>query len=295
MKKKEFINHIFSSIKEIKCFIFRRKKNLPKLIWLDFVDTLKGFGRLITFRRKKTDGWVENIKIVVYAFLLAMIFRSFLFEPFHIPSSSMYPTLVEGDYVFVSKYSYGYSRYSFPGGIPFFKGRILGGEPKRGDVVVFRYPSNPKINYIKRLIGVPGDQIQMRNGILYINNQKVSKEYQDMYTLPKAVKTTFFEMKEVPMYKETLPNGKKYLVLDMLNIDADNTVVFNVPKGYYFFLGDNRDNSQDSRFMVNGGLVPEANLIGKAKIVLISSSEPFWQLWKFYKMFRFKRFFNGIE
>jgi len=283
MKKNNIISHIYR-IFTGRFFWFSKK---PQLSFHTHIKIHK--------RKKQKDFIQENFKVMACALALAIVFRSFLFEPFHIPSSSMYPTLIEGDYIFVSKFSYGYSKYSFPFGIPFFKGRIFEKKPERGDVIVFRYPENPRINYIKRVVGLPGDKIQMKNGFLYVNDVKVPKIYEGDFTLPKPVKTPFAELNKAPMYKETLPNGKTYGVLDMFDIEQDNTKVYEVPQNYYFFLGDNRDNSQDSRFMKNNGYVSAENLVGKADVIFFSSSEPLWKIWKFYKTLRFKRFFNGVD
>lgn len=238
------------------------------------------------------QGRFETIKTIAVAVALAVIFRSFLFEPFHIPSGSMKDTLLVGDFIFVSKYSYGYSRYSFPLGLPLFEGRVGGNrEPERGDIVVFRLPREPHIDYIKRLIGMPGDTIQMKNGVLHINGQAV----------PKVREADFIEhqpghvnrIRHVPKYRETLPNGVSYYVLDS---EADNIVddtgVYTVPEGHYFFMGDNRDNSIDSRFTDDVGYVPAENLVGPARVIAISveEGESLLAFWKWGSSLRFERF-----
>jgi signal peptidase I len=211
----------------------------------------------------------ELIKTLILAFVFALVFRSFAYEPFHIPSGSMKSNLLIGDYIFISKFSYGYSRYSFPLGLIPFEGRIFASQPKRGDIVVFRPPRRPGDDFIKRLIGLPGDRIQMKDGLLYINDKPVEKEYVDDWTdedLPAA--NAVFKR-----YRETLPEGKSYLTLyKPLPDPADNTKVFVVPEGHYFMMGDNRDNSQDSRFPNPVGFVPEENLVGRAELILFSWS-----------------------
>jgi signal peptidase I len=230
------------------------------------------------------------IKTLVIALVCAGIVRSFFFEPFHIPSSSMKPNLLIGDYLFVAKYSYGYSRYSFPFGLNIFEGRIFNKSPKRGDVAVFRLPSNPSINYIKRIIGLPGDKIQMINGVLYINGLEVKKTYEkDFIDLDGEKETTLKESKEI------LPEGKELFTLDQRpDAEQDNTGIFEVPLGHYFMMGDNRDNSQDSRFLAQVGYVPEENLVGRATIIFFSNSKPTWQIWHWPKSIRLGRLLKTV-
>jgi signal peptidase I len=217
--------------------------------------------------QKKSGGLGETISVIVQALLLALVIRTFLFQPFSIPSGSMRPTLLEGDYLFVTKWAYGYSRYSFPFSPPIFSGRIWGSEPERGDVVVFKYPPDPSLDYIKRVIGLPGDRVQMRGGELYLNGEAVEREL-----VGQIDNRDITEMaRPVDVYRETLPNGVSYDTLDLSpNSIGDNTREFVVPYGHYFMMGDNRDNSTDSRFSV--GFVPEDHLVGRANIIFFSIS-----------------------
>lgn len=243
----------------------------------------------------KTQGKYENIKTILIAVSLAIIFRSFLFEPFHIPSGSMKDTLQIGDFIFVSKYSYGYSRYSFPLGLPIFEGRKLAfEEPKRGDIIVFRPPYNTRIDYIKRLIGLPGDTIQVRGGMLYINNEPVKLERMSDYmeTENKQDEQTTRHMRR---YNETLPNGVVHSVLDDFpNGEVDDTEIYRVPEGHYFFMGDNRDHSVDSRYLDKVGFVPAENLVGRAEVVVASVEEgkSLLAFWDWPSSFRPGRFWK---
>ena len=208
----------------------------------------------------------ETVKTLVIAVLLALLFRSLVFEPFHIPSGSMKSNLLIGDYLFVTKFSYGYSHYSFPFGLAPISGRIFKSEPKRGDIVVFRPPGQSGTDFIKRLIGLPGDRIQMRAGQLYINDRPVPKQYVDDWADPDTP-----DSPPLGRYRETLPEGKSFLTLyEKIPLPADDTEVYTVPPGRYFFMGDNRDHSRDSRFADPVGFVPEENLIGRADLVLFS-------------------------
>jgi signal peptidase I len=229
----------------------------------------------------KKDGF---IKTFLWALLCAVILRSFFFEPFHIPSSSMYPNLLIGDYIFVNKYTYGYSRYSFPLGLDLFEGRVFKNTPQRGDIAVFRLPSQPSINYVKRLIGLPGDNIQMRNGVLFINDQEVKKTFEGDAFEEKTNKKTAFQK-----YSEILPNGKKINTYNRDNTPQDNTGIYIVPAGHYFFMGDNRDDSQDSRFLNFVGYVPEQNLVGRASIVFFSNPNSIFDLSAWINTIRFER------
>ena len=242
--------------------------------------------------KAKTSGGIgETISVIVQALLLALVIRSFLFQPFSIPSGSMRPTLLEGDYLFVSKYSYGYSKHSFPFSPPLFSGRIWGAEPTRGDVIVFKFPPNPSLDYIKRLIGMPGDKIQMKDGALYINDVAVPRE--------KTRQIDDFDVTQehraVDVYRETLPNGVSFDTLDLGETVGDNTREFIVPEGHYFMMGDNRDNSSDSRFSV--GFVPYDNLEGRATTVFfsIAGGHSPLEFWTWPTQLRFNRFFNWVH
>jgi signal peptidase I len=243
--------------------------------------------------KKKEEGesWLETVKTVVYALLIALVIRTFLFQPFNIPSGSMENTLLIGDYLFVEKYAYGYSRYSFPFGLAPIPGRIFESVPKRGDVIVFKLPRDDSTDYIKRLIGLPGDRIQMINDRLYINEKIVPEKRVADY----VENIDGFEH-HVPRYKETLPNGETHYILDRdPDGPADNTDVYIVPPGHYFMMGDNRDNSDDSRAGV--GYVPAANLVGKAEFIFFSTNGTarFWEFWKWPWTVRYERLFTVID
>ena len=248
-----------------------------------------------TGAEKQEESWVETVKTIVYALLIALVIRTFLFQPFNIPSGSMKDTLLVGDYLFVEKYSYGYSRYSFPWGLgplgDLWKGRILFTPPKRGDVVVFKLPSDPSIDYIKRVIGLPGDRIQMINDRLYINGKIVPEK-----RISDFVETIDGYKRHVTRYREYLPGGKVHDILDLeTNGPYDNTGVYVVPPGHYFMMGDNRDNSDDSRAGV--GYVPAENLVGKAEFIFFSTNGKahFWQFWDWPWTIRWNRLFTVID
>ncbi|MDB5600730.1 MAG: signal peptidase, partial [Xanthobacteraceae bacterium] len=194
--------------------------------------------------KRKEGGFAETVRVVFHALIIALVIRTFLFQPFNIPSGSMKETLLVGDYLFVSKYSYGYSHYSLPFSPPLFSGRILGSPPERGDVVVFRLPKEDSTDYIKRVIGTPGDRIQMIDGLLHINGEPVKRQrIDDFIETEEGGRTT-----RVKRWRETLPNGVSYTSLDLIdNGYNDNTPVYTVTPGNYFMMGDNRDNSTDSR------------------------------------------------
>ena len=234
---------------------------------------------------KKKESWLEVFKTVVYALLIAGVIRSFIFQPFNIPSGSMEATLLVGDYLFVSKLSYGYSRASFPFGIIPMTGRVWSAQPERGDIVVFKTPMDNKTDFIKRLIGLPGDRIQMQYGTLYLNGKAIPKVAVEPYVESVAGYET-----RVSRFRETLPNGVSYNVLDREPAgNLDTTDVFIVPEGHYFMMGDNRDNSDDSRAGV--GFVPFENLVGKAQIIFFShnSSARIWELWRWPFAIRYER------
>ena len=242
--------------------------------------------------RKKSGGLGETVSVIVQALLLALVIRTLFFQPFSIPSGSMRPTLLEGDYLFVTKWAYGYSHYSLPFSPDIFSGRIWGSEPQRGDVVVFKFPPNPSIDYIKRVIGLPGDKIQMRDGELFINGVAVPRE-----KIGQIENADITEVnRPVDIYRETLPNGVSYDTLDLTqNGIGDNTREFDVPPGHYFMMGDNRDNSSDSRFTV--GYVPDENLVGRANIIFFSiagGASPL-EIWKWPTEMRASRLFSFIR
>lgn len=242
---------------------------------------------------KKQNALWENIKVIVQALLLAMVIRTVFFQPFTIPSGSMMPTLLVGDYIFVNKFVYGYSKYSLPFSPNLFSGRILRfNEPQRGDVVVFRFPPNPDVDYIKRLVGLPGDHIQVRDGILYINGTAVPRQPDGFFTSDYRLDPG----ENVPVYRETLDTGKTYDTLDQSpDSRGDNTREFIVPPDHYFMMGDNRDNSLDSRFDV--GFVPAENLVGRASIIFFSlgNDTSFREIWKWPTNMRWDRLFKVVE
>ncbi|NBB84201.1 MAG: signal peptidase I [Alphaproteobacteria bacterium] len=243
---------------------------------------------------KKSDGgfW-ETIRTVVYAVLIALVVRTLFYEPFNIPSGSMMPTLLEGDYLFVSKFSYGYSHHTLTFGVPLFDGRILGGEPEQGDVVVFRLPSNPSTDYIKRIVGMPGDTLQVTDGRLFINGEAVEREAVE----PFVVRDRFGNVRRIAQYVETLPNGRQHRILEMSDQGfLDNTDEYTVPEGHYFVMGDNRDSSQDSRVLSQVGYIPVENLVGRAEFLWFSLDDArFWEIWKWPTELRFERMFDGVE
>jgi signal peptidase I len=245
-------------------------------------------------RKKTTGGVVDTVKTVVYAVLIALVVRTVAYEPFNIPSGSMVPTLLIGDYLFVSKFSYGYSRYSLPFGLPLFPGRIFFHSPERGDVVVFKLPTDNSTDYIKRLIGLPGDRIQMKAGNLYINDQLVPRKRIQDYLYQEGNGAVI----PLTQYIETLPNGREHRIIKMGdNGPLDNTQVYNVPPGDYFMMGDNRDNSQDSRVLSAVGYVPAENLIGRAEFIFFSTdgSARLWEFWKWPFAIRYSRLFRGVN
>ena len=228
--------------------------------------------------------------LILVCLVLPLVFRSLFFAPFHIPSGSMKSTLLIGDYIFVSKYAYGYSRFSFPLGIGFFDGRIFGKEPERGDVIVFRPEKRRHTDFIKRLIGMPGDRIQMRHGRLYINDEIVPQKRVENFVDHDLAGSQY----EIKRYIETLPNGVSYSVLDEIEGGKwDDTGVYKVPEGHYFMMGDNRDNSADSRTEVVE-MVPFENLVGRAELVFVSAEYPLWKFWHWFDGMRGERFWQTM-
>ncbi len=263
--------------------------------------------------QEKTGGWGETVRTVVYAVLIALVVRTFAIEPFNIPSGSMIPTLLVGDYLFVSKYSYGYSKHSFPFSLGVFSGRIFGSPPERGDVAVFKYPGDQgqgvnRTDYIKRIVGMPGDRIQVTNGLLHINGVAV-----DRLKIGDHVKGTNGSYQKGTLYSETLPNGRRYTVLEYRDDGmADNTPEFLVPANSYFVMGDNRDDSLDSRTRLMlrdfsgstrdrdqlGWYVPSENLVGRAEFIFFShdpSAAGWLEPWKWPQAIRWNRFFMAIH
>ena len=259
---------------------------------------LAGIGKAmsVTSGTKSESGLGETIRVVIHALLIALVIRTFLFQPFNIPSGSMKATLLVGDYLFVSKYSYGYSHYSIPLSPPLFSGRIFGSEPNRGDIVVFRLPKDDSTDYIKRVIGLPGDRIQMREGLLYINEKPIKRERLSDFIGEDPCGSD--ATARVKRWKETLPNGIVYYTLDLVdNSFYDNTPVYTVPPDHYFMMGDNRDNSTDSRVLSQVGYVPLQNIVGKAQIIFFSihEGERAWELWRWPWSVRWDRLFHLVR
>ncbi len=242
---------------------------------------------------KKSSSWGDTIKTVVYAALIAVFVRALAYEPFNIPSGSMIPTLLVGDYLFVSKLSYGYSRHSMPFSWPPFQGRIFGSQPERGDVAVFKLPTDNKTDYIKRIIGLPGDRIQVRGGVLHINGKAVKRHRVSDW----VARNDYGSAIRKARYVETLPNGRAHFIIEESDSGPlDNTPLFVVPKNHYFAMGDNRDNSLDSRTR-NVGFIPAENLVGRADILFFSTNGAarFWEIWKWPDAIRFSRLLKGID
>ncbi len=276
-------------------------------------DTTKsdGTGASKEADAKRRDSWGELLRTVIYAVIIAVGFRTFAYEPFNIPSGSMYPTLLYGDYLLVSKPAYGYSRHSLPFSIPLISGRILAGDVERGDVAVFKWPGDNRTDYIKRIVGLPGDTIQTINGALYINGEAVKRERIDDFRHPDTGRV-------FQQFRETLPNGVTYNTLnctyhftgqgfirDCEQNRVDNAGPFEVPEGHYFAMGDNRDNSSDSRLLAppygrGVGYIPAENLVGRAEVLFFSTcgsecNAPLWKPWNWFSAARFDRFYDAIE
>jgi len=251
-------------------------------------------------KKKSSGGIFETLKTIVYAILIALVVRTVAYEPFNIPSGSMIPTLLVGDYLFVSKFSYGYSRYSLPFGLPLFSGRIFGHVAQRGDVAVFKLPTDNSTDYIKRLVGLPGDKIQMRHGLLYINDLEhpVPRRPIEDYVYQEGGAVILMHQ-----YIETLPRGPgepgyEHPIIKIGDDGPlDNTPVYEVPPDHYFAMGDNRDNSQDSRVVSAVGYVPAENLVGRAQFLFFSTNgtAAWWEAWKWPFAIRYNRLFHPVH
>ena len=247
---------------------------------------------LLSMTKGKKNSFFGNLKSIFIAIFIALLIRSFIFEPFNIPSGSMKPNLLVGDFIFVSKYSYGFSKHSLPFSIPLIPGKIFSNTPERGDVVVFKTPENNRTDYIKRVIGLPGDKIEIKNGIIFINGSEIlRKKLNDFIDTDNKTSN-----KRVRMYNEYFFN-KEINILDITdNGIADNTQLFNVPENHFFVMGDNRDNSQDSRFISTVGFIPYENLVGKAQFIFFSlENARFLQIWKWPNSIRYERIFQKIQ
>ena len=237
---------------------------------------------------------IDNIKTIFYALVIAIFIRSFFIQPFYIPSSSMEPTLLIGDRLFVTKYSYGYSKHSFPFSPPVINGRVLSNSPQIGDVIVFKTPADNRTDYIKRLIGLPGDNIQFISGDLVVNNINILKSRVSKNDVIYCGKQTI----KVNTFTEQLPNGKTHNTVYLKDYSFQNSDIFTVPEKHYFFLGDNRDCSKDSRYLTSVGYVHENNLVGKAQFIFFSSDfriGSIFSFWKWHKTIRYERFFKKIN
>ena len=256
----------------------------------------------MTETKNKPNKIKENIKAILWAAVIAIIIRSLVGAPFNSPSGSMIPSLLVGDYLFASKYTYGYSKHSFPFSFIPFSDRLFYKEPERGDVVIFRRVQDSDIpywkraltseDYIKRLIGMPGDTVQVKNGRLYINGELIPRTFKRYET-----ETTYGHSVTYTIYDETLPNGVTHEIMELSDSGpVDNTPIYRVPENHFFFMGDNRDNSQDSRFDMIG-YIPKENLIGKAQFIFYSNNgeSPFLAFWNWGQSIRWDRLFMRIK
>ncbi len=243
--------------------------------------------------KKKSGGWLESIKTIFYAALIAIGIRTVAFEPFNIPSGSMIPTLLVGDYLFVSKYSYGYSRHSIPFSPNLFEGRIWGSLPERGDVAVFKLPRDTRQDYIKRIVGLPGDRIQVIRGVLHLNGEALRRE-----SLGDFIAEGDGPRLTVRLFREFMPSGPGHLIVEQSDDGPlDNTPEFLVPPGHVFAMGDNRDNSLDSRVPGAVGMIPLENLVGRAEFIFFSvdGSARWWEVWGWPFAIRFSRIFSAVR
>ena len=244
-------------------------------------------------KKKISEIIIENVITIITALIIAIIIRSLIFQPFYIPSSSMEPTLLIGDRIFVSKFTYGYSRHSFPFSPNIFNNRLFYQKPKQGDLVVFKLPSDNRTDYIKRLIGLPGDEIQFVNGNLLINGNKISRKKTEIKNFIRCGKSIL----EVESYIEKLPNGVEHLAVYNKTGTLQNSKKFIVPKNHFFLLGDNRDCSKDSRFLESVGYVSFVNLVGKARLIFFSNDtviSSILKFWNLHESFRLERLFKRI-
>jgi len=241
---------------------------------------------------KNKNSFLSNVKSIFFAIFIALIIRSFFAEPFNIPSGSMKPNLLVGDFIFVSKWSYGYSKHSLPFSIPLIPGKIFSKMPKRGDVAVFKTPQDNRTDYIKRIIGLPGDKIIIINGQININGNLILRKRMKNFIDVNSDGSN----NRIRKYQEFFFN-KEVEVLDIMDKGlVDNTVLYEVPQGHFFVMGDNRDNSQDSRFINVVGYIPIENLVGKAQFIFFSlENSRFLQIWKWPKAIRFNRIFKSIQ